>query len=923
MRDLNVHCTPFTVYCSHDDMPKKRLYLVDGANYVFRAYYAIRSLSNSKGLPTNALYGFAQMLTKLLKEERPDYVAVCFDRSEPTFRDEIYSEYKANRDEPPDDLEIQFPYVKPLTEALGLKAIDMAGFEADDIIGTLAKRYAAEGIEVVIVSGDKDLMQLIGPNVSILDEMKQKWIGKNEVVEKFGVGPEGVTEVLGLAGDTSDNIPGVPGVGMKTAAKLIKEYGTLEAVIENADMIKGSAGKKVKENIDKARLSHQLVKIDTDMSLELNLEDCIPGKLGAAGGEGIFRELEFTKFLGEIGEERPESEISYEKYRLITEESALKKAVNSINNKDILSIDLETNSLDSMQAKIVGFALSWEPGEAAYIPVGHILPENGEEDSAGPLFCTWKSIDQLSFDVVKEALLPILSNKKIRKIGQNLNYDLTILKRYGFDVNPISFDTMLASYLLNPTEKHGLDSMSYRCLGHQTIKYEDVTGKGKMQISFPEVSLDKALDYACEDADVALRLCEVFEPQIKKYFSDLYYEMELPLLEVLVDMQIAGMKVDSSQLNKLEMEFGKRLQSLEKDIFDAAGEEFKINSPKQLGVILFEKLGLPGGKKTKTGFSTSQDILEGLAGEHDLPKMVLNYRMLSKLKSTYVDALQSLINPDTRRVHTSFNQARTATGRLSSSDPNLQNIPARSEEGRRIREAFIADKGHLLLSADYSQIELRVLAHMSSETNLVDAFSKGLDVHAITAAGIFGCKVKEVTKEQRAVGKTVNFSTIYGQTSFGLSRQLGIAPGEASEYIDNYFKKYPGVAKYREKILDEARDRGYVETLFGRRRPVPDISSSNKQLQQFAERTAFNTIFQGTAADIIKVAMISIHKGLPKVSKDSRMILQVHDELVFEVPENDVEAVQKFVVHEMSSTVKLSVPLIVDVGVAKNWADAH
>ncbi|MBT3181474.1 MAG: DNA polymerase I [Deltaproteobacteria bacterium] len=904
-------------------MSKKRLYLVDGANYVFRAYYAIRNLSNSKGFPTNALYGFAQMLLKLMKEERPDYIAVCFDRSEPTFRDEIYSEYKANRDEPPDDLKLQFPYVQPLTTALGLKAIDKVGFEADDIIGTLAKRYASEGVDVVIVSGDKDLMQLVDSNVSILDEMKGKRIGQKEVIEKFGVGPEGVTEVLGLAGDTSDNIPGVPGVGMKTAAKLIREYGTLEAVIDNADRITGAVGRKIKENVEKARLSHQLVKIDMDVPVKVALEELLPGELGASGGSELFKELGFTKILSEVVKRPVESAISFESYRLITEETTLKKVLKSINNKDILSIDLETTSLDSMQAEIVGFALSWEAGEAAYIPVGHKSSDNDGGESAGPLFATPKEVDQLPFDLVKEALLPVLSNKKIKKIGQNLNYDFTILKRYGFELDPISFDTMLASYLLNPTEKHGLDSMSLRCLGHQTIKYDEVAGKGKSQVNFSEVSPDNAFEYACEDADVALRLAEIFKPQIDKYFSDLYYKMELPLLEVLVDMQIAGMKIDQSQLKTLDNEFTKRLLDLEKAIYDAAGEEFKINSPKQLGVVLFEKLGLPGGKKTKTGFSTSQDILEGLADDHDLPKLVLNYRTLSKLKSTYVDSLQSLINPNTKRVHTSFNQARTATGRLSSSDPNLQNIPARSEEGRRIRYAFIAEEGNLLLSADYSQIELRVLAHMSNETNLVDAFSKGLDVHAITAAGIFGCKVRDVTKEQRAVGKTVNFSVIYGQTSYGLSRQLGIAPGEAAEYIENYFKKYPGVAKYRDKVLEEARSRGFVETLFGRRRPVTDINSSNKQLQQFAERTAFNTVFQGTAADIIKVAMISIHNGLSKVSQGSKMILQVHDELVFEIPKDDIGAVQKFVVEEMESPVKLSVPLVVDVGVANNWADAH
>jgi len=887
-------------------MVKKRLYLVDGANYIFRAYYAMPGLSNSKGLPTGALYGYTQMLLKLLKEEKPDYIIVCFDRPEPTFRDELYDKYKANRKEPPDDLQQQFPYMQPLTRALGFKNIDKAGFEADDLIGTLVKRFAGEDMEVVIVSGDKDLMQLIGPDVTMLDEMKERRGGPNEVVEKFGVGPEGVIEVMGLAGDSSDNVPGISGVGMKTAMKLIAEYGSIEEVIAHAGEIKGVLGRKVAEGVESARLSRRLVTIDTDVPIELEIGDCVPGEQGSEALREMLKEFEFSKLLTEMTPASVSSNISYEKYLLITEERALRDVVNNIKNKKILSLDLETTGLDTMKARIVGFCLAWAPGEAAYVPVGHSVLCN-----------------QLPMDVVREQLEPVLADESVRKIGQNLNYDLSILRRLGFKVNGVSFDTMLASYVLNPSGEHNLDAMAARHLDHRTIHYGDVVGKGKSQKNFSEIPPEAARDYACEDADVALQLFEIFEPEIKEKFSDLYYKMEMPLLDVLIDMQMAGMKVDPRKLSVLNEDFSGRLAELEKKIYKLAGEEFNINSPKQLGVILFEKLGLPGAKKTKTGFSTSQPILEELAQGHDLPRLILDYRSLSKLKSTYVESLTALINSETGRVHTSFNQARTATGRLSSSDPNLQNIPARTEEGRKIREAFIAEDGFVLLSADYSQIELRVLAHMSGEENLLNAFKENLDVHAITASGIFGVRAGDVTKEQRAVGKTVNFATIYGQTAYGLSKQLGIAPGEAAEYIDNYFKKYPRVASYREEILKKAAGEGFVETLFGRKRFLPDINSGNGQLQQIAERMAFNTIFQGTAADIIKLAMISIHEKLPEVSRESRMLLQVHDELVFEVPADDVEKVKKFVTDEMCSAAKLAVPLVVDVGVAKNWAEAH
>ena len=901
---------------------RKRLYLIDGANYAFRAFYAIRNLSNSKGLPTGALYGFTQMMMKLLREEKPDLVAVCFDTPEPTFRDELYEEYKANRKEPPDDLVSQFPYFRPIVEALGIPVVEKPGFEADDVIGTLARRFEARGYDVVVVSGDKDLMQLVGPHVSILDEMKGLRIGPGEVLKRFGVGPEGVTEILGLAGDSSDNIPGVPGVGPKTATELIQRYGTVENVLAHASELKGALAGKVANNAEKARLSRRLVEIDTNVEVEANEEGLKPRGVDAAKARELFSDLEFNRLLAEIA---PASVVSRKGYRLVSEAKALNEVISLVRESGELSIDLETTSLDPMQAKIVGFSLCWRPGEAAYVPVGHVESSSSSGlGQTGDLFGGRLAPGQLSFETVSKVIGKLLADGSVAKVGQNLNYDLTILRRLGFEVAGVSFDTMLASYVLDPGEAHGLDAMAQKHLGHRTITYEDVAGKGKAQKNFSEVSLDAACEYSCEDADVALRLKELFAPRIESEgLSVIFRDMEMKLLPVLVDMQLAGMKVDAAKLAVLDHDFSSRLASLERAIFERAGEEFNVNSPKQLGEILFAKMGLPGAKKTKTGFSTGQEILEELASVHELPRLVLEYRSLSKLKGTYIDALPSLIDPSSGRIHTSFNQAVAATGRLSSSDPNLQNIPVRSEEGRKIRGAFIAEDGFLLVSADYSQIELRVLAHMSGEPALVEAFGRGEDVHAITASGIFGVPVSGVTDEQRAVGKTVNFATIYGQTPFGLSKQLGIDVGEAASYIENYFKKYQRVAAYRDEVIAKARREGKVTTLFGRRRFFPDIESSNAMMRQIAERTAFNTVFQGTAADIIKRAMISIHEGLPGVSPKARVILQVHDELIAEVPEADVAAVEAYLSGEMGRAAALEVPLVVDVCAAANWAEAH
>jgi len=923
-------------------MSKKKLYLIDGANYIYRAYYAIGPLSTSKGLPTNALYGFTKMLLKLIREEKPDHIAVVFDTAEPTFRDELYEEYKANRSAPPDDLVQQFPYFKPILEALNIPVLELPGFEADDIIGTIAKKLASDELSVVIVSGDKDLMQLVGGAVLMYDSMKERRIGEKEVIDQFGVKPDQVIDILGLAGDASDNVPGVPGIGVVTASKLIKQYGSIENLIRHVDELSQGMADKIVKNTENARLSKELVTIKTDVPITYRFEDFAISGPDEKKLHELFRELEFTKLLSELA---PKATISKEGYRLIQSEDALEKLIQQIKKAACFSFDLETTSLDVMEAAIVGISVATAHGKAAYIPVGHVGKEAKEQTGkearmqgageTGELFGTpfpipiplgerARSEGQLRLPDVIAQLKPVFTDPSIKKIGQNLKYDIAILLRYDIEVNGIYCDTMIASYLLNPGGFHNLDLLAQQHLDHKTIRYEDVVGKGKKQKSFAEVDLDLARDYSCEDADVALRLADIFIPKLKDAALDqLFFDMEMPLVSVLLGMEKAGMKIDTERLGALSRDFEKRLMTLEKKIYVEAKEEFNINSTRQLGAILFEKLKLGTPKRTKTGYSTDVGVLEELALKHQLPALILEYRSLSKLKSTYIDALPLLVKKDTGRVHTSFNQTIAATGRLSSSDPNLQNIPVRTPEGRQIREAFIGEDGNVLLSADYSQIELRVLAHISQDKSLVDAFDKGEDVHKITAAGIFGCPLSDVTDEQRAIGKTVNFATIYGQSAFGLSRQLKIEVDKAKKYIDAYFDRYPGVDKLKAKVLSKARKLGFVETLFGRRRPVADINSKNETVKQMTERMAFNTVFQGTAADIIKKAMIKIHREMPKQFPNSRLILQVHDELLFEVPKDDAAVLGEFVREKMEKIVQLDVPLVVDIGTGINWAEAH
>lgn len=876
----------------------KHLYLIDGSGYIFRAYYAIRPLSTSKGLPTNAIYGFTRMLLKLQKEANPEYWAIIFDTEEPTFRDEMFADYKANRKAPPDDLIPQFAYFPKIVEALNIPMLAQSGFEADDLIATVAKQAQQNGFEVTIISGDKDLMQLVGGKIHLWDTMKDKHYEPKDVMDRFGVPPEKVTDVMGLAGDTIDNIPGVPGVGPKIATKLIQDFGSLENVLKNTKQLKGKMKENIEQYADQARLSKQLAILAYDVPFQFDEKKLAHRSLNTEACHQLFRELEFARLLSDLV---PKETLSKKGYQLITEKRELEALAQKIlQARPMLAIDLETDSLDVMRAKIIGISLSWAKGEAAYIPVAHI--------GLGV-------VKQIPLAEITTILQPVLSAADIPKVGQNIKFDLAILQNHGMEVCPILADTMVASYLLNPQGPHNLDDLAQQHLDHRTIRYEEVVGKGKQQKTFAEVPVEVARDYSSEDADCTWQLAQVFLPQLEtEGLMKLFQEVEMPLMEVLLKMEVAGVKVDAAVLKKLSQEFDSELKKLAKNIYDLGPGEFNINSPRQLGEVLFEKLKLPGGKKTKTGYSTAQDILENLAAKHPLPRLVLEYRSLGKLKSTYTDALLPLIHPKTGRIHTSFNQTIAATGRLSSSDPNLQNIPIRSPEGRKIREAFVAEPGFLLLSADYSQIELRILAHLTEDEELIKAFKAGEDIHALTAQAL-GC--------DRGVGKTVNFAVIYGQTPYGLSQVLTIDVEEAAEYIDGYFNKYPKVKPFKEKILAKARTDGKVTTLFGRRRFVPDILSRNIHVRQNAERVAFNTVFQGSAADIIKKAMIDIDRELFKISPKTRMILQVHDELVFEVPEADREPVASFVKQKMAGVYRLNIPLVVDCGVGKNWSEAH
>ena len=893
----------------------KSLYIIDGSSYIFRAYFGIRQfLSTSKGFPTNALYGFINMLQKVVKDEKPDYLCVAFDSKEKTFRHDIYPDYKANRDAPPEDLAKQFPYFEPLVDAFNISSIRIPGYEADDIIGTLALKGSKAGFRVVIVSGDKDMMQLVGPKVQMLDTMKNKRIGVDEVKEKFGVPPEKVIEVMGLMGDSSDHIPGVKGVGPKTATELIQKYGSIKELYKCIDEIEK---KKLKEKLiqdkERALLSRKLVTIDTAMKLECSLDDL---KVRPSKNEDLrklFSEFEFSSMLAglESGSEETSKTIRPLKknYETVLTEAAFNKWIKKLKKNKIFALDLETTSLRPVQARAVGVSFSCNTGEACYIPLAH----------------SYLGVpDQLGVDWVFDKLKPILEDPEIKKVGQNIKYDFIVLKNEGVQLQGIAFDTMLASYLLNPSSRaHNMDALALEYLGHTTIKYKDVVGTASKEIGFDQVQIDRATEYAAEDADITWRLYEKLSGLLKGDDLKIFEKLELPLLEVLGDMELQGMALDKPHLQKLSQRIHLLLTEQEKEIYELAGEQFNINSPKQLSVILFEKLELPVIKKTKTGYSTDVSVLEELSAEHELPEVILLYRQLAKLKSTYVDALQEEIFGKTVRVHTSFNQSVAATGRLSSSNPNLQNIPIRTEMGREIRKSFIAEENNKILSADYSQVELRVLAHMSEDDSLIDAFINGEDIHTRTAVEIFGTTAERLDAQARRMAKAVNFGIVYGLSAFGLSRQLKIFPKEAKKFIDKYFELYKNVKIYMERTVEDARDIGYTLTLMNRKRYLPDLNSKNRQAREAAERIAINSPVQGSAADLIKLAMINLDREIAQKKLNSRMILQVHDELVFECPSEEEEEMRALVKKEMEEVMPLKVPLVVDIGWGDNWNDAH
>lgn len=887
---------------------KKILYLIDGSAYIYRAYHAIRGLSNSKGLPTNAVFGFTRMLIKLIDDRSPAFGVMFFDAKGPTFRHEMYAEYKANRPKMPEDLVLQVPIIKEVTRGFNLPVIEQPGYEADDLIGTVARLAEDAGFDVVMVTGDKDFVQLVTAKAIIWDPMKEDTIDTVAVHERFGLIPGQMTEVMGLCGDKSDNVPGVPGIGLKTALDLIKTYGSMEALYENVERI---TKKKQKENLirfkNQAFLSRDLVRIDTGAPViftpdDYRLEGPDAGKLAS-----LFKELEFNQLQKAFGTTRKPRK---KDYRAVMERAELLELADILKSADLIALDTETTAIDPMQADLVGLSVAVKDDQAFYIPIGHTASD---------------ASDQLEREEVLNTLKPILESSEIKKVGQNVKYDWIVLSQSGVELDGVVFDTMLASYLINPSKRaHNLDQIALDFLDHKTTTFAEVFDKGMS--SFAQVSLEKAVPYACEDADITLMAQSVLDRELEKIgLTDLFQTVEMPLVPVLMRMEQRGVAVDENKLRELSKSFEHRLEQLESDIHTLAGEPFNINSPQQMGRILFEKLKLPVQKKTKkrTGYSTDVNVLTVLARQHALPALVLEHRTLSKLKSTYADALIQLINSRTGRIHTSFNQTITATGRLSSSDPNLQNIPVRTAEGREIRRAFVARKGWQLLSADYSQVELRILAHCSDDEILIQAFREGEDIHTRTAAEVFQLSADSVTSELRRQAKAINFGIIYGMSPFGLARQLDISQKMAKVYIDNYFARYKGVQRFVDQTKRDAFDTMQTCTLMNRIRLLPDIRSPNANIRQFAERTAVNTPIQGSAADLIKIAMIRIDETLLTQNLRTAMLLSVHDELVFEVPSEELGQVKEMIRDLMEGVWDLKVPLKVNIGWGENWAEIH
>ncbi len=896
---------------------RKRLFLIDGSALVYRAYYAFvrNPLSNSKGENISAVFGFAKTMIKILDEEKPDYFAVVFDTPEPTFRHKLFDEYKAQRPKMADEMVAQLPRIRQMLDALNVPVIAKPGYEADDVMGTLAKRASAAGIETILVTGDKDLMQLVGPLVKVFNPRKageeSEWLDSKGVEEKVGLPPSRIVDLLALMGDASDNIPGVPGIGPKTAVPLLQEFGSLEGVLENLDKVSNKRTlESLRANAHLARLSQQLATIHCDVPLEQNPADLLIGEMANDRAVAFFQDVEIHSLIDRFSKRKEDLKKSY---HLVDTGEALKQLVGDLKNAGAFALDTETTDVDPMRAELVGLSFSWQEG------IAHYLPVRVPNDLAEQANC-------LDLKSVLDSLKPVLEDASIKKCGHNAKYDMLVLAQHGVEVRGLDFDTMVASYLINPTARqHNLDSVSLEYLNFKKIPTSSLIGSGKNQITMDQVPVAKIMEYACEDAEVTWRLRKILAEKLEEVdLEELFKEVEIPLVEVLMRMEQNGVALDETYLAGMSKELDRQLTNLEDNIYRAAGSKFNINSPKQLGTILFEKLKLPTARRTKTGFSTDVAVLEELAQKHELPRLILDYRQLAKLKSTYVDALPRLINPKTGRLHTSFNQTVAATGRLSSSDPNLQNIPIRTEIGRSIRKAFVtADNKHVILDADYSQIELRIMAHISGDATLRSSFLQDEDVHTRTAALVFKIDPKEVTPDQRRKAKEVNFGIMYGMGAYGLSQRLGITPEEGEAFIQAYFASYPGVQAFMQNTIKEAHEKGYVTTLLNRRRYLPEINSDNRNVREFAERTAVNTPIQGSAADLIKVAMIHIQRRLDEENLKSKMILQVHDELVFEVPKDELEIMQKLVRTEMESAIHLDVPIKIDMGVGANWLDAH
>jgi DNA polymerase I len=886
------------------------LYLIDGSAYIYRAYHAVRGLSNSSGLATNATFGFTRMLIKLMQDRAPRYVAMFFDAKGPTFRHERFASYKANRPPMPDDLVQQLPWIRKVTEAFNIPVYEQSGYEADDLIGTLARRAEKNGFRVVMVTGDKDFMQLVSERCTIWDPMKDKIIDPAVIREAFDLEARQMIDVMGLSGDTADNIPGVPGIGQKTAVKLIQTFGSMDGVYDGIETI---TAKKQKEKLlqfkDQALLSRELVTIDRNAPVAFDPVDLKTKSPDDEALTRLFAELEFRQLQQEYA---PQGEPVERRYAAIMDENALEELVGRLERADRFALDTETTSQDPMQARLVGLSFSMAPAEAFYIPVAHNYL------GAPP---------QLSRDAVLARLRPVLADPTIEKIGQNIKYDWMVLRRHGADLAGVDFDTMVASYLIDPGKRaHGLDQIALDFLGHKNISYAEVAGKGKAAVTFDQVTIDKAIPYACEDADITLAAHDVFVPLLQESgLTDLMKQVEMPLLPVLMGMEMTGVCVDRDRLHDLSKSFAGQLDTLEREIHDLAGETFNINSSQQLGHILFEKLNLPVQKKTKkkTGYSTDVEVLTTLARSHELPALVLRHRTLAKLKSTYADALLDMIHAETGRIHTSFNQTVAATGRLSSSNPNLQNIPIRTEEGREIRKAFVPRQGWTFLSADYSQIELRILAHCSEDPILIQAFKDDEDIHTRTAAEVFQVFPQMINDDLRRQAKAINFGIIYGMSAYGLARELEISNKMAQTYIDHYFARYHGVKAFIDKTIETAHETRQTSTLLGRIRKLPDIASTNRNVRQFAERTAINTPIQGTAADLIKLAMINVDRALRKKNMKTAMLLSVHDEMIFEVPPDECDEANDLVRKEMETVWDLAVPLKVNLACGQNWAEAH